>query len=134
MAEKSIDNKDYLIQTMKKDFDEALAEESDEGSSQFEKTRGAMIAVIKESVETQRLYFVVRSVIMSLISALIYFLVVLYFGTINAIQAAFLGVFVFIVALIVSRLLDKQIVQGSKKIIRYLSKYKRVRGFVLKRL
>jgi hypothetical protein len=60
--------------------------------------------------------------------------VVLYFGTIDAVQAAFLGVFVFIVALVVSRLFDKQIVRASKKIIAYLNRYERIRGFVLKRL
>jgi hypothetical protein len=60
--------------------------------------------------------------------------VVLYFGTIDAVQAAFIGVFVFVVALVVSRLFDKQIVKGSKKIIRFLSRYKRVRTFVLRRL
>jgi ABC-type transport system involved in cytochrome bd biosynthesis fused ATPase/permease subunit len=124
---------DYLIRVMQKDLDNTLAEESDEGSK-LVKTREAMMIVLVDSVQTQRLYFVVRSVLMSLISALIYFMVVLYFGTIDAVQAAFLGVFVFVVALVVSRLFDKQIVRASKKIIAYLNRYKRVRTFVLKRL
>ena len=133
MSETGLD-KDYLIRAMQKDLDRILAEESGDAGSQYVKTRGAMTAVLVESVQTQRLYFVVRSVFMSLISALIYFIVVLYFGTIDAVQAAFLGVFVFIVALVVSRLFDKQIVRASKKIIQYLNRYKRVRAFVLKRL
>jgi ABC-type multidrug transport system fused ATPase/permease subunit len=133
MSEADLDENDYLIRAMQKDLDRILAEESAHADSQAAGTRGAMTAVIAESVQTQRLYFVVRSVIMSLISALIYFLVVLYFGTIDAVQAAFIGVFVFVVALVVSRLFDKQIVKGSKKIIRFLSKYKRVRTFVLRR-
>jgi ABC-type transport system involved in cytochrome bd biosynthesis fused ATPase/permease subunit len=119
---------------MQKDLDRALAEESGDSELQFTRTRGTMMSVLVESVQTQRLYFVVRSVIMSLISAVIYFVVVLYFGTIDAVQAAFLGVFVFIVALIVSRLFDKQIVRASKKIIQYLNKYRTIRTFVLKRL
>ena len=93
-----------------------------------------MTAVIAESVRTQRLYFVVRSVLMSLISALIYFVVVLYLGAIDAVQAAFLGVFVFVAALVVSRLFDKQIVHASKKIISYLNKHNRIKTFVLKKL
>ena len=133
MSETGLDQ-DYLIRVMQKNLDKILAEESGDTSSQFVKTREAMMTVLVDSVQTQRLYFVVRSVLMSLISALIYFIVVLYFGTIDAIQAAFLGVFVFVVALVVSRLFDKQIVRASKKIIRYLNKYKRVRTFVLKRL
>jgi ABC-type multidrug transport system fused ATPase/permease subunit len=129
-----LDENDALIQAMQKDLDSLLIEETHEAQSQFSKTRTAMTMVLWNSVQTQRLYFVVRSVIMSLISALIYFTVVLYLGSIDAIQAALVGVFVFIVALVVSRLFDKQIVAGSKKIIRYLNKYERIRAFVLKRL
>jgi ABC-type transport system involved in cytochrome bd biosynthesis fused ATPase/permease subunit len=127
-------DEDYLIRVMQKDLDMILAEEPGDTGSKFVKALEAMMTVLVDSVQTQRLYFVVRSVLMSLISAMIYFIVVLYFGTIDAVQAAFLGVFVFIVALIVSRLFDKQIVRASKKIIQYLNKYKRIRTFVLKRL
>jgi ABC-type transport system involved in cytochrome bd biosynthesis fused ATPase/permease subunit len=134
MSETGVDDQDSLIQAMQNDLDRALAEESGDSELQFMRTRETMMSVLVESVQTQRLYFVVRSVIMSLISAVIYFVVVLYFGTIDAVQAAFLGVFVFIVALIVSRLFDKQIVRASKKIIQYLNKYRRIRTFVLKRL
>ena len=134
MSKTGVDDKDYLIQAMRKDLDRILTEESADANSQFAKTRRAMKTVLVESVQTQRLYFVVRSVLMSLISALIYFIVVLYLGAINAFQAAFLGAFVFVAALVVSRLFDKQIVKVSKKIIRFLNKYRRIRTFVLKRL
>jgi ABC-type multidrug transport system fused ATPase/permease subunit len=129
-----LDENDALIRAMQKELDSILIEETHEELSQFAKTRTAMTMVLWNSVQTQRLYFVVRSVIMSLISALIYFTVVLYLGSIDAVQAALVGVFVFIIALIASRLFDKQIVAGSKKIIRYLNKYERIRAFVLRRL
>jgi len=134
MSKTDLDDNDQLIRAMQKDLDRILAEESADAGSQSAGARGAMTAVIAESVRTQRLYFVVRSVIMSLISALIYFSVVLYLGKIDAFQAAFLGVFVFVAALVVSRLFDRQIVRASKKIIQYLNKYRRIRKFVLKRL
>ena len=134
MSKTDLDDNDQLIQTMQKDLDRILAEESVDAAAQSAGTRGAMTAVIAESVQTQRLYFVVRSVLMSLISALIYFVVVLYLGAIDAVQAAFLGVFVFVVALVVSRLFDKQIVRASKKIISFLNKHKQLRTFVLKKL
>jgi len=134
MSKADLDDKDYLIRAMQKDLDRILAEEPGDAGSQSTGTRGAMTAVIEESVQTQRLYFVVRSVLMSLISALIYFLVVLYLGSIDAVQAALLGVFVFVAALVVSRLFDKQIVTASKKIISFLNKHERIRTFVLKRL
>ena len=129
-----LDNNDQLIRAMKKDLDRILTEETADGKSQSLGTRGTMNAVIAESVQTQRLYFVVRSVLMSFISALIYFLVVLYMGAIDAVQAAFLGVFVFVAALVLSRLFDKQIVHASKKIISFLNKHERLRTFVLQKL
>ena len=134
MPKTDLDDNDQLIRVMQKDLDRILAEESVDASFQSAGTRGAMTAVIAESVYTQRLYFVVRSVLMSLISALIYFLVVLYLGAIDAVQAAFLGVLVFVAALIMSRLFDKQIVTASKKIISFLNKHKRTKTFVLKKL
>jgi len=134
MSKTDLDDNDHLIRAMQKDLDRILTEESVEEDSQFARTRGAMNTVLAESVQTQRLYFVVRSVLMSVISALIYFIVVLYLGAIDAVQAAFLGVFVFIAALVVSRLFDKQIVKASKKIISFLSKHRRLRTFVLKKL
>lgn len=134
MSKADLDDNDQLIRAMERDFDRILTEESGDKGSQLVETRGAMNAIIAESVRTQRLYFVVRSVLMSLISALIYFLVVLYLGAIDAVQAAFLGVFVFVAALIVSRLFDRQIVHASKKIISFLNKHERLRTFVLQRL
>jgi hypothetical protein len=134
MSKKDLENNDQLIRAMQNDLDRILAEELTDAGSQSEGTIGTMNAVIAESVRTQRLYFVVRSVLMSLISAVIYFLVVLYLGAIDAVQAAFLGVFVFIAALVVSRLFDKQIVHASKKIIIFLNKHKRLRTFVLTKL
>jgi ABC-type transport system involved in cytochrome bd biosynthesis fused ATPase/permease subunit len=131
MSKTDLDDKDHLIQAMQKDLDRILTEESGDANSQLART--TMTAVLAESVQTQRLYFVVRSVLMSLISALIYFIVVLYLGAINAVQAAFLGVFVFIAALVVSRLFDKQIVKVSKKVINFLNKHRRLRTFVLKK-
>jgi hypothetical protein len=133
MSETNAD-KDHLIRAIQEDLNGILTEESADVDSQFAKTRRAMTTVLVESIQTQRLYFVVRSMLMSLIGAIIYFIVVLYFGTIDAVQAAFLGAFVFIVALIVSRLFDKQIVTVSKKITGFLNKYRKIRTFVLKRL
>ena len=134
MSKSDLADNDYLIRTMHKDFERILAEETKIPTSYPIETRKAITMVLAESVRTQRLYFVVRSVLMSLISALIYFIAVLYLGEIGAFQAAFLGVFVFIVALITSRIFDKQIVRASKRIIRFLTKHEKLRLFVLQKL
>jgi hypothetical protein len=134
MSSIDLDNNDQLIRAMEKDLDGILTEETADWELQSGGMRGTLNTVIAESVRIQRLYFVVRSVLMSFISALIYFLVVLYMGAIDAVQAAFLGIFVFVAALVVSRLFDKQIVHASKKIISFLNKHERLRTFVLQKL
>ena len=134
MSTTDLNDKDHLIRAMQKDLKKMLTEESGDADWQLAGAQGIMTAILEESVRTQRLYFVVRSVLMSLISALVYFVVVLYLGAINAVQAAFLGVFVFIVSLFVSRFFDKQIIKVSKRIISLLNKYKKIKAFVLKRL
>jgi hypothetical protein len=88
--------------------------------------------LLNASVKTQRLYFVLRSIFMGLISALITFTVILYLGTIDFPQAIFLGIFVFTFSLMFSRLFDNQIVSVSMKIIRFLEKHDRLRSIVLR--
>lgn len=144
MVEMSVDVEDELIRAMREELDSAFAEEKCDTvnaessvanvATEGERRKRAMMAVLAVSVRTQRLYFVVRSAIMSLISALIFFFVVWYLGTIGVVQAVFLGIFVFVASLVLSRLFDKQIVKVSKRIITFLNRHKRARTFVLKKL
>ena len=144
MVETGVDFKDELIQAMQEELESALAEEkcdavAAEGSvadvdAERERRKKAMLRILAASVRTQRLYFVVRSAIMSLISALITLTIVGYLGSIDMVQAVFLGIFLFAASLVVSRLFDKQIVKASTKIISVLGRHKRARAFVLKNL
>ena len=142
------DTKDELIQAMQEELDRAVTKELNydtthaatdpaqrtNANADHERIKNTLMAVLIASVQTQRLYFVIRSVIMGLISALITFIVVWFLGTVQVTQVILLGLFVFIVALVVSRLFDKQIVEASKKIITILDKHKRLRTFILKKL
>lgn len=144
MVETGVSFEDELIRAMQGELESALAEEKSyavtaEGSiadsaAERAKRKKAMMSILAASVRTQRLYFVVRSAIISLLSALITFIIVGYLGSINAVEAVFLGIFVFVAALVVSRLLDRPIVKVSQKIISVLGKHKRARGFVLRHL
>ena len=144
MSETDVDDKDGLVLALREELERALNKElgdvayTGEGKTnanlQFERMPKTIMGVLVGSVRIQRLYFVIRSVIMGLISALMYFLVVWFLGKIDAGQAALLGIFVFLTSLVVSRLFDGQIVRASKKITSFLSKHKRLRAFVLKRL
>jgi len=118
--------------------------------SDFDNTRGALLeiqiassgdkcdiekrAVIKAllySTWLQRLYFIIRSAIMGLVGTVITLLVVSFLGTINVYGAIILGMFVFVISLIITRLFDAQIVWATKSIVRRLASHKTIRDFVM---
>jgi ABC-type transport system involved in cytochrome bd biosynthesis fused ATPase/permease subunit len=144
MVETGVSFEDELIRAMQEELESALADEnsyahSAEGNGATaeatrEKRKKAMLSILAASVRTQRLYFVVRALLMSLLGALITFLTVAYLGSIGVVQAVLLGMLIFVASLIVSRLFDKQIVKASKRIISALNRHKRARAFVLKNL
>jgi Flp pilus assembly protein TadB len=143
MSETNGEAEDELIRATREELERVVARELCEtvcaeseadADSERERRMRAMMGVLGASVRMQRLYFVIRSTIMGLMSALITFVVVWYLGTIGVAQAVFLGIFVFVVSLVVSRLFDKQIVKASKKIVNFLDKRGRLKAFVLKNL
>jgi ABC-type transport system involved in cytochrome bd biosynthesis fused ATPase/permease subunit len=128
VSEIDVDVEDELIRAMREELEGVVAKELRDSAS------AGVTGVLVASVRIQRLYFVIRATIMGLMSALITFIVVWYLGMIDVAEAVFLGIFVFIVSLVVSRLFDKQIVRVSKKIVNFLNKHRRLRTFVLKNL
>jgi ABC-type transport system involved in cytochrome bd biosynthesis fused ATPase/permease subunit len=137
MLDTGVSFEDELILAMKEELERALADENNRAVTAEairEKRKETMLRILAASVQTQRLYFVVRASIMSLLGALITFLTVAYLGSIGVVQAVLLGMLIFVAALIVSRLFDRQIVTVSKRIISALSRHKRARAFVLKNL
>jgi hypothetical protein len=91
----------------------------------------AVVRALLLSMWHQRLYFIVRSVIMSIIGALLTLVFVLIFGSINLILEIPLGIFSFIFTLATSRLLDVQIVKATRSIVDFLANHKSLRDFVL---
>ncbi len=110
-----------------------LLQHMDEVPSKSERDLGkkAVVQALLVSTWHQRLYFIIRSIIMGLIGALLTLSVVLIFGSITlAIEIPF-GIFSFIFTLDVSRLFDTQIVKTVRMIVDYLTNHKRTREFVL---
>lgn len=147
MNHTDLDLDDALIQAMQEELDRILMNEVCESIklekginkvSQKEldlecgKRKNSVLKILNKSVRTQRLYFVLRSLFMGLISALITFSMILYLGKIDFVQAVFLGIFVFVFSLVFTRLFDEQIVSVSMKIISFLEKHNRLRSIVLK--
>jgi cytochrome c biogenesis protein CcdA len=94
----------------------------------------AVIKVIKVlllSTWLQRIYFIIRSFLMASISSLITIGFVSYFGTIGTTLAIIIGMIVFVVSLVITRLFDMQIVEATKSIVVRLDSHRTVRDFIM---
>jgi hypothetical protein len=92
----------------------------------------AVIKVLLFSTWLQRLYFIIRSFLMGLISAAVTYLIVWYLGSINVIGSIIIGTFVFVFSLAVTRLFDTQITQATKKIVELMASHRAIRDFIMK--
>jgi hypothetical protein len=105
----------------------------DKASTKSERDTGKR-ALVEELVLTtwmQRLYFIIRSFIMGLISAGISAAFILYFGAINATLGVVLGIGGFVLSLVISRLFDAQIVKTTTMIVSFLNGHKALRNFII---
>jgi hypothetical protein len=111
-----------------------LFQHMDEASTRSERNVGkkAVIKALLVSTWHQRLYFIVRSAIMGLISASVTFVFIVVFGSIDFTLEIGLGVFSFVLSLAVSRLFDVQIVKITKIVLLFLGNHRGLRDFVLK--
>jgi len=100
-----------------------------EKDSEIEKR--AVIKVLLFSTWLQRLYFIIRSFIMGLISAAATFLLILSVGSIDAIMGAVFGIFVFVFSLVITRLFDVQITKATKRIVELMASHRTVRDFIM---
>lgn len=91
----------------------------------------AVIKVLLFSTWLHRLYFIIRSFLMGLISAAVTYLVVLYLGSINVFGSIIIGTFVFVFSLVVTRLFDVQITKATKKIVELMAGHKTIRDFIM---
>jgi hypothetical protein len=105
---------------------------SDKSGAENELEKKAVIKVLLFSTWLQRLYFIIRSFLMGLISAAVTYLTVWYLGSINVIESIVIGTFVFVLSLAATRLLDTQITQVTKKIVELMTSHRAIRDFIMK--
>jgi ABC-type multidrug transport system fused ATPase/permease subunit len=91
----------------------------------------AVIKALLFSIWLHRLYFIIRAAIMSVLGGVVTFFYISFFGQIGVVLAVIMGVLIFIVGLIVTRLFDTQIVKVTKYIVRRLSHHKKIREFIM---
>ena len=68
---------------------------------------------------------------MSILGGVVTFFYISLFGQIGVVLAVIMGVLIFIVGLIVTRLFDTQIVKVTKYIVRRLGHHKKIREFIM---
>lgn len=102
---------------------------SDRTENSIEKR--AVIQALLVSTWIQRLYFIIRAAIMSVLAAVVTFVYVSFFGQIGVSLAVIMGVVIFIVGLIVTRLFDTPIVKITKYIVRHLNYHEKIREFIM---
>ena len=91
----------------------------------------AVIKALLLSTWSQRLYFIVRSALISALAMVVTFFYVSFFGQIGVVLAVVMGALIFIVGLIVTRLCEKQTVKVTKNIVRGLANHKKIREFIM---
>jgi hypothetical protein len=92
----------------------------------------AVIKVLLFSTWLQRLYFIIRSFLMGLISAAVTYLIIWYLGSINVVGSIIIGTFVFMFSLVATRLFDTQITQATKKLVELMASHRVIRDFIMK--
>jgi hypothetical protein len=90
-----------------------------------------VIKALLLSTWLQRLYFIIRAFLMALFGSVITFFYIMYFGTINIYHGIILGVIVFIATLLITRMLDEEIITVTKIIVRWLAKHEGLRDFIM---
>jgi hypothetical protein len=91
----------------------------------------AVIKALLLSTWLQRLYFIIRSALMSMLAMVVTFFYVSFFGQIGVLLAVVMGVLIFIVGLIVTRLFDVPIVRVTKYIVSRLADHTKIRDFIM---
>ena len=91
----------------------------------------AVIKALLLSTWLQRLYFIIRSALLSMLAMVVTFFYVSFFGEIGVVLAVIMGVLIFIIGLAVTRLFDVQIVKVTKYIVNRLADYPKIRDFIM---
>ena len=91
----------------------------------------AVIKALLLSTWMQRFYFIIRAFLMTIVGGLVTIAYITYFGKIDVYLGLLMGVIIFVVSLVSTRLLDKQITKAAKIVIKALSKHRALRDFIM---
>jgi VIT1/CCC1 family predicted Fe2+/Mn2+ transporter len=79
----------------------------------------------------QRTYSTIRSLLLGVTAALVIVPILLYFDSLTLIQNVLLVVPIFVLGVIITRLLDNQIIRAARRTVKFLSTRKRLRKIIM---
>jgi hypothetical protein len=118
------------------DFISEIPRKSGSGQSgpDVDVERRAVVKALLLSTWLQRLYFIIRAALMSLVGAGITFSFVIYYGSLNLVVALLVGAAGFVAALVITRLLDGRIDEATRVIVKRLAHHRTLRDFIMNHL
>jgi len=84
--------------------------------------------------EERHLYFAIRSIVLGLVSGILFLSSVWLLGTVDFGEAVVIGVLVFVASLLISRLFDAPITSVVRRILKLLEKREKLRKLILRYL
>jgi len=93
--------------------------------------RNPVLRALLLSIWLQRLYFIIRAALMSLVGTVVTFAFVAIFGPLSFVRLIESGITGFVIALLVTRLFEVQIDAATRAIVRSLSSHARVRDLIM---
>jgi len=93
-----------------------------------------IIEVLLTISNLNKLYFIARSGIMTLISGMTFLIATIMLRTIGALEVVIIGLLCFLISLFISRQTDHLIHRGANLIINFLDKHKRLKEYILRYL
>jgi len=97
-----------------------------------EKIRREIAEAFVVSSWTQRVYFDVRSIAMTIFGAILTLAIFWRVGTVNVVGDFLLGLSTYLVALVLSRLFDYRIVLASRSFLKKIEGHEKLRNFIIK--
>jgi hypothetical protein len=91
----------------------------------------AVIKALIFSTWLQRLYFIVRSFLMTAIGGVIAFIFIMLIGKIDLALGILLGIIIFISTLFITRFFDVHIIRFTDQIIQFLGRHPKARDFIM---
>src|SRR5512136_1144530 len=104
-----------------------VVKEAGEGA---EVKKGVILALLGVR-DRNALYFIVRSLLLQLISSALFLIALAILNTITFVQAILLGIIIYTSSLAISKLLDRQLNGATKSIILYLDSHEGLKNAIL---